>query len=221
MDSTNSKAYFRKATALKGLGKIDEAIASVTMGLEHEPTNATALREKETLINAKKQLEQVRQLIADGFHSRAMTVLDPLLRELGSGSRQLNLMKVECLVETRRLEEALNLSNAIMRSVPAGDVELLQVRAKCLYRMGDVENAYKHLQQAMRCDPDNSAIRTEYRKIKEIENTKDRGNTAFKEGRFQEALAEWQACIDLDPLNKLFVSKIHSNRANALAKLKR
>lgn len=220
-DNTNSKAYFRRATALKGLGKLDEAIAAISSGLEIEPTNATALREKEALMGAKGQWEQVRLLISSKQWSKALFFLDPLIRELGSGSRELNIMKVECLVETRRFEEALNLSNAIMRTVPAGDVELLQVRAKCLYQMGDVENAYKHLQQAMRCDPDNAVVRAEFRRVKEMESAKDRGNSAFQEGRLEEALQEWQACIEVDPSNKLFVSKIHSNRASALVKLKR
>ncbi|CAE7649296.1 dnajc7, partial [Symbiodinium microadriaticum] len=221
LDSSNAKAYFRKATALKGLGRLDEAISSISLGLEFEPTNATALKERESLVGAKSQLEKVQRLLATKQFSRALTALDPLIRDLGSGSRDLNLIKVECLVETRRLEEALNLSNAIMRSVPAGDVELLQVRAKCLLYMGDVENAYKHLQQAMRCDPDNTAVRTEYRRVKELEGLKERGNTAFSEGRYEEALQEWQACIDIDPSNKLFISKIYGNRASAFVKLKR
>ena len=221
LDSRNAKAYFRKATALKGLGKVDEAISSISMGLEFEPSNTTALREKELIINSREQLVTVRTLLTEKQYARALVGLDVLIRDLGSGSRELNLMKVECLVETNRLEEALNLSNAIMRSVPAGDVELLQIRAKCLLRMGDVENAYKHLQQALRCDPDNVKVRSEYRRVKEMEGAKERGNTAFTEGRYEDALEEWQACINVDPSNKLFVSKIHSNRANALTKLKR
>ena len=32
LDNTNSKAYFRKATALKGLGRLTDAIASLDKG---------------------------------------------------------------------------------------------------------------------------------------------------------------------------------------------
>ena len=39
------------------------------------------------------------------------------------------------------------------------DVELLCVRSKCLYVSGDLESAIKHLQQALRLDPDNKENR--------------------------------------------------------------
>lgn len=35
IDKENSKAYFRKATALKGLGKLSEAIAALDKGMFH------------------------------------------------------------------------------------------------------------------------------------------------------------------------------------------
>jgi DnaJ family protein C protein 7 len=48
-----------------------------------------------------------------------------------------------------------------------------------------MDSAIKHLQQALRSDPDNTKIRDEYRRIREIEQTKEQGNTAFKENRYQ------------------------------------
>ena len=43
----NSKALFRKATALKGLGRLDEAIAALDSGLILDPKSGTALAEKQ------------------------------------------------------------------------------------------------------------------------------------------------------------------------------
>jgi DnaJ family protein C protein 7 len=40
-------------------------------------------------------------------------------------------------------------------------------------------------------------------------------------GNYEESLALWTQCIDMDKSNRIYVSKLHSNRANALAKLKR
>jgi DnaJ homolog subfamily C member 7 len=224
LDSTNSKAYFRKVTALKGLGRLDDALTCMQTGLTLDPTNTTALNELQALEQLKIRFVEAVTLIKT--HKRftlGLTKVDQLIREMGSGSRELQLLRLECLLEAGRLEECLNHSNALMKVLANGgnDLELLRIRGRCLYRMGDLENSVKHYQQALRCDPDNTIIRQEYRSIKEVDGCKERGNTAYKEGNYDEALQEWQRCIELDPNNKLLNSKIHSNRANALAKLRR
>jgi DnaJ homolog subfamily C member 7 len=226
-DSTNSKSYFRKVTALKGLGRLDEAITCMQTGLTLDPTNTTATNELATLEQLKLRVVEAVSLIKT--HKRftlGLTKVEQLLREMGSGSRDLQLLRLECLLEVNRLEECLNASNTLMKQllVSSGgnsDIELLRIRGRCLYRMGDLENSLKHYQQALRSDPDNTVIRGEYRGVREVEGCKERGAVAYKEGRYEEALEEWQRCVQLDPNNKLLNSKIHSNRANALAKLRR
>lgn len=49
-----------------------------------------------------------------------------------------------------------------------------------------VAPAIKHLQEAMRNDPDNSGYRTEIKKWRSMEAQKEAGNDAFKKGNFQE-----------------------------------
>ena len=41
----------------------------------------------------------------------------------------------------------------------SADLELLCLRARCLYISGDLESSIKHLQQALRLDPDNKENR--------------------------------------------------------------
>lgn len=194
-------------------------------GLTHDPNNSTALNELQVLEGLKSRYHEAIQLVKT--HKRytlGLTKIDQLIREMGSSCRELQLARLECLLEVGRLEECLNHSNSLMKLLASSgnsDIELLRIRGKCLYRMGDLENSVKHYQQALRCDPDNSSIRQEYKSIKEVDGCKERGNTAFKDGNYEEALQEWQRCIQLDPHNKLLNSKIYSNRANAFAKLRR
>jgi DnaJ homolog subfamily C member 7 len=229
LDSTNSKAHFRKVTALKGLGRLDDAIACMQTGLTIDPTNTPASNELKALEELKTRYSETMQLIKT--HKRyalGLTKVEQLIREMGSGSRDLQIARLECLLEVGRLEECLNSSNSLMKLLSSNgsgggnsDIELLRIRGRCLYRMGDLENSVKHYQQALRCDPDNSLIRQEYRSIRDVDSAKDRGNTAYGERKYEEALQEWQRCLELDPNNKLLNSKIYSNRANAFVKLKR
>jgi DnaJ family protein C protein 7 len=102
-----------------------------------------------------------------------------------------------------------------------GDIELLSLRARIFYKMGDIENAVKHYQSALKCDPDNATVRSLYRKYKEIDEKKEGGNAAFKQGSFGPAIEMWSQAIQLDPSNSALVTKLYSNRATALFKLKR
>lgn len=43
MNNKNPKAYFRKATALQGMGRLDEALSALETGLLFEPDNAVSV----------------------------------------------------------------------------------------------------------------------------------------------------------------------------------
>lgn len=114
LDVTNSKAYFRKATACKGLGKLDEAISALTIGLQHDPKSTTALKDKEGLTTAKAKMTDIQSMLSQKRHRAALPLIDTLLREIGSTFRDLNLMKVECLLEVKRPQDAYNLTNIMV-----------------------------------------------------------------------------------------------------------
>lgn len=108
-----------------------------------------------------------------------------------------------------------------MKTALNGDVELLGLRAQCLFSMGDVENALKHLQQAVRSDPDNTSIRAQYRLIREIDDKKTNGDEHFKRNEFNHAIDAWTHVIHLAKDSPLFVAKVYMNRATALFKQKK
>ena len=89
ISNTNTKAIFRKVTALKGLGRLDEALETVALGLTHDPTNKVALQEKRNIEEAKVRIAQAKTLLGEKKYSRSLAVVDDLLRDLGSGCREL------------------------------------------------------------------------------------------------------------------------------------
>jgi len=222
LDENNPKAYFRKATALKGLGKLEEAIISIESGLLLDPNNQAALDDKCLLNQSMQKVSQLTNLMNQKQFRQSLLLVDALITTLGTNILYINMMKVKVLIGLNRPEDAFNITNTMMRAASANsNVELLETRAKCLYSMGDIENALKHLQQAMRVDPDNSSVRILLKKLKNIEDRKEEGNAAFKANRFQEAITAWTACINIDQENRLYNSKVYYNRASALSKLKR
>lgn len=118
IDIKCAKAYFRKATALRSLGKLDGAIDALTTGLQYDPNNNTAKQERQTLVTVKDKIVDVRRMVyTNRSYSLALNQIDRLIKEVGSSnSNELNLMKVECLLALKRTEEAYNLSNSMVRN---------------------------------------------------------------------------------------------------------
>ena len=213
----NAKSYFRKATALKSQGKIDEAIRCLNDGLVHDPQSTVAKADIASLEQSKAKLDNIRNMMQQKRYRQALPEIDAMLQKLGSGIWELNMMKIEALLETQRMQEAYNLTNVLMRNSNHVDVQLLHLRARCFYDMGDLENAVKHLQQALRSDPDNSSVRTWYRKLRDIEDKKSRGATAYTAGLYQDAIDLWREAIDLDRSHRSVNAKLHCNCANGMS----
>jgi tetratricopeptide (TPR) repeat protein len=90
------------------------------------------------------------------------------------------------------------------------------------FNSGDLENAMKHLQQAVRSDPDNTSVRAYYRQIKEIDEKKNTADAAFKSGDNQAAVDAYSQILNMSYVksNRPFCAKLHLNRGTAYAKLK-
>lgn len=52
-----------------------------------------------------------------------------------------------------------------------------------------------------------------------MENVKEEGNEAFKQSKFEEAIAKYGQAIDMDPLNTAVGAQLYCNRAAALMKM--
>lgn len=219
IEPTNSKSYFRKATAYKGLGRLDDAIKAFDSGIAQDSSSATASKDRESLVQAKQQIPVLKELCNQKNFRELLVRVDKVIKAVGSNFRDFNLLKVEALLELYKTEDAYNLTNSMMRNAQNGDVDLLRLRAKCLFTMGDVENSLKHCQQAVRSDPDNTVVRALYRQLKEISEMKAAGDASFKQGSFDEAIENYSTCINLSSASKSFSAKVHLNRATAYAKV--
>ena len=206
---------------MRGLSLLDAAIDSLNKGLEYDPNNSAAKSDLSTLINAKTKILQLKDMVDKKNFKQGLVLADSLLKDIGQNYRDANLLKANCLINLKRVEEALNLTNVLMRVSSTGDLELLEIRARCLFVLGDIENSIKHLQQALRSDPDNSSIRKQLKLYKEIEETKETGNSAFKTGQYAEAIESWDACMAIASDCPKLLAKLYCNRASACSKLKR
>jgi len=219
LDPTLAKAYVRKAKALLAQGNASEAIAAYTQCLVKDPGNAAVAKEKKETEEAVQRLALARQCLAEEKYTQTWRQIEIVEKSL-PGIADIQMIKVESLCGLGRYQEAYSLTTSLMRTNSRLQ-GLLFWRAKCLYYMNQMPQAIKHLQEAMRNDPDNKTYRTEIKKWRALEAQKEAGNAAFKAGNLQEAITEWTACLEVDPSNRPFNAKLYANRGTAYSKLRR
>ena len=56
-------------------------------------------------------------------------------------------------------------------------------------------------------------------KIKHLESTKEKGNEAYRKGKYEEAFDLYTEALAIDPCNKKTNAKLHSNRSNVCEKV--
>lgn len=203
-------------------GRLDDAISAYGDGLsfDNSESRSTAQHEQSVLIRAKHKLETVREMIRQKKYSSALPHISAIIQEIGSSFNEVNMLKVHILLGLRKFEEVCNVTNAMLKTATNGnDIELLLVRARCLYAMGDLDNSLKHLQQIMKRDPENSDGRTLLRSVRAMLEKKEEGNKSFGIGSWQSAIDAWTQCLALDPKNCAFNCKLYANRAVAWMKL--
>lgn len=164
IDDKFVRALLRAGKAHLSLGNIRLATDMYNRVQELEPSNADARQGKEQIGVLEWKMERIRTSLDRQQYTDANSLVTSAL-ETAPGSVDLQLIQARCQLEMGELEEALTTATMILREDPANPLALL-LRGRVLYRKGSTENAVKHLQEALRLDPDYHEARKELRKIR-------------------------------------------------------
>ncbi|PVH94658.1 TPR-like protein [Periconia macrospinosa] len=220
LDPGNMKIGLRLGRVYTSLGRPDEALAA------YRAINATA-KDMQPALTMQRHLQQAEDTMRKGqAGSMIIYALNEAERGLGARverPRKWTLMRGEAQLRmgnVNALGEAQNIAMSLLRNNNQ-DPEALVLRGRALYMQGENEKAIQHFRQALSCDPDFKDAVKYLRMVQKLERTKEEGNTAFKAGRFQEAIDTYTKALEVDPSNKNTNSKILQNRALCYTRLKK
>jgi len=97
--------------------------------------------------------------------------------------------------------------------------EFLFWRGRILLYNGQLEMGKKHLKQALQIDPDSLKIQRYWKNLQKGDKLKQEAAELFAKSEIEQALANYEQCLLLDPLNNAFNMTILYNQACALAKV--
>eukprot|EP00455_Lapot_gusevi_P022747 TRINITY_DN236_c0_g1_i1.p1 TRINITY_DN236_c0_g1~~TRINITY_DN236_c0_g1_i1.p1 ORF type:complete len:506 (+),score=151.41 TRINITY_DN236_c0_g1_i1:60-1577(+) len=217
LDPTFVKALIRASKCSCQLGDLRGALDLLQRSpVASDPDVQVELNRVNAL---QRVLERARAGLDEGKQESALSLIQDVLHEV-SDSLEHRIMAIDAMIGAKQFEQAMTLSTDVLRSAP-NHPDALRVRGLSLYYTGNSANAIRHLQEALRIDPDNSKSMRALKMIKKVESVKQAGNDAFRAGRCQEAIELYTEGINLDPLNSEYVSTLLCNRAAAHMKLTR
>jgi len=186
LDPRQPQAHFNRGNALRGLGRLDEAVASYGLAIDLKPDYVGA------------HIGRGLALSALGHAAQALTCFDAALA-LNPNHGPAHFQRGVTLTALGRTDDAVKAYDAALAEVPSFP-EALNNRGLALKKQGRHEEALTSFDRA-------SALRP---RDAEIEN--NRGNTLSAMNRFDAAIASYSRAIALNP----DYAEAYSNRGNAV-----
>jgi DnaJ family protein C protein 7 len=220
LDPGNSKVLLRLARIYTNLGRPSDAL-----DIYNQIQPPVSAKDKAPAVFMQTHIKQAEDALRDGTTgSMAIHALDQAERGLGVGvdrPRKWKLLRGEAYLKmgnVNALGDAQNVAMSLLRTNNQ-DPEALVLRGRALYAQGENEKALQHFRQALSCDPDFKDGLKYLRMVQKLDRLKEEGNSAFKAGRYKEAVDKYSTALEVDPLNKQTNSKILQNKAMAEIKV--
>jgi DnaJ homolog subfamily C member 7 len=215
----NTKYLKRLALLHLSIGNFGNAENLLQKCINLEPRDSTHvadlnrvkeyIKNYETLIEVKGKQEDWK---------RCEEICDKLFKEI-TDFTQLKIIYVEILLESVKIQEALNFIMSKLTPEERSSEEFEYLTTLALYYDGKYDKARSLLSILLQKVRDNEKLNHLWKILKEIESRKEKANESFKAGKYQEAIELYTKLIELDPKNKNFNSTIHANRALCYQKL--
>lgn len=221
LDPQNAKILLRLARIYSSLGQPEDAM--LTFGrIQPPPSARDTAPAKEMLQHVKAAREALQNGTAG---SMVLHALDMATRFLGPGAlqpRKWQLMRGEAYLMMggeNNIGEAANTAISLLRANNK-DPEAIILRGRALYAQGDNVQAERHFRRALEMDPDLREAIKWLRIVQKLDRMKEEGNSEYKAGRWQAAMAKYTDALAIDPTNRSINAKLLQNRALCRLKLR-
>ncbi|KAK0525241.1 hypothetical protein OC842_005572 [Tilletia horrida] len=240
LNGPNAKTLIRLARCQYAIGRLDDARRSleIILGSESgssqqagiEPANAQArslLAQVKDTETHYRQFETYRDSKSYSFASIALNksiqaVEVPPLEWKVARAKLLLSQASSSAASAEKLSQAHHAAVELLRAQSSSS-DCNHLYAQVQYAMGNLAQATKYSQEALRLDPDFAPARSLFKRCKKLDSTKEAGNTAFKAGNLAEAIDRYTEAIELTKEDEnvrpsTYLATVYTNRATVLSK---
>ncbi|XP_045772355.1 uncharacterized protein LOC123872214 [Maniola jurtina] len=221
------RMHCRMAETYLKTNEICAAIAEYTSALKFDNTCVEVLRERAKWYSNCELYEKAIQdyltiYAIDDCEKTKQSTLNfiKILKENNAYKKKIK--NAESLIRTpatENVELALKLAEECLE-FDSSDTKALCVKGLCLYYKDLYEQALDLFQQILRLRPSHSTALKETKKIKCLMRTLEKGNDAFKNRRWHDALDSFNEALTIDVFHKNFNVRLHCKKAVIYYELK-
>ena len=220
LDEKSVKPYYRLAQAYSSLGDLKTAFDTLKSGCEKHPQELNMRREYDNVQILMSYKDGLERMLEDLQFAEALKKVSTLLEKCEMDFEIL-VKKIELLCKTNEPKLALNLLGEREVFINSrSQTKCIALNAMIERYMNKIEESKKRLQNGLRLDPDNSELRNELKHLLAMESAKSKGNVAFSQRKFDEAIISYDDCFLLDPYNAMWKAVILSNKASCYMGMK-
>lgn len=186
LDPMYAKGYIRMAKALCTMGEFGKAAQELDRAMALQPQSAELAEELGRVRALQQQMDAGLQAYHTGDFEQARAVFGALMHVTTAHTVLLWLARSE--VKMGICDRALRLTLQVIRA-DSQNAEAYAVRGIALFLSKDLDQAVKHLTEAIRLNPDDHEAARAFKRARKVQNT-------LKEARDKVEVREFQAGLD-------------------------
>jgi len=204
LDPKFAKGYVRKGQGEMAIGKVEDAVQSFRKANELEKGDATIKKSLEDAELAAAYDQDILKLESEDNFVDAIRKAEMIL-ELCPEYNNMHLKHIELMNKKGDIEKSIKKCQELGHTL-GNNSKLGFLRGQAYYYSGKTDAGKKIWKEVLNMDPDMMQCAIGIRNSKKAEDLKEKGNTAFKAQKIDEALKIYEECIALDPWNRKFNS---------------
>ena len=214
-DATYVRGYLRQAKALSELGDFQEAARVLAAGQAAVPSNAEIAQELRQVGHLSALIAEAKASVATN-PMKARVLAAEILKTTQVPAAVLTAAEAELAIGNP--DRALRLALDVLKRDSAS-TEAYAVSSRALYLKGDLDQALKHVKQALKLNPDDRTCATAFKTFKRVERAVERGREASMKRDFEAAIAAMKEALASDPgmgaSRTKLAAEIYTTLANA------
>eukprot|EP00535_Pseudo-nitzschia_heimii_P006813 CAMPEP_0197185928 /NCGR_PEP_ID=MMETSP1423-20130617/12917_1 /TAXON_ID=476441 /ORGANISM="Pseudo-nitzschia heimii, Strain UNC1101" /LENGTH=514 /DNA_ID=CAMNT_0042637109 /DNA_START=121 /DNA_END=1665 /DNA_ORIENTATION=- len=204
LEPSNTDWRMQKAKLLKSLGQCDRSqmeYSKVQKEADPVPENLHELLEESAV--CAKTISMAQEALMEERYDVAAYYFKESLKYVDGQATDLLLQKAVATLHNGDYYSAISDTGTILKSYPK-HLEAYKIRGMAYFWLNEHDSAIKHFREGLLHDPEHKGCREGHRLVKKIEKKKKKGDDAFENKKFAEAIEHYKGAIAVEPDHENF-----------------